>query len=47
MNFVVSAEHDQGPSVAQGLEALLATTPTQLYADMESLIPKLSVWHFP
>lgn len=47
MNFAVSAEHNQGPSVAQVLETLLAATTTQLYAGMETLIPELSVWHFP
>lgn len=43
MNFVVSAEHNQGPSVAQVLETLLAAAPAQLYTGMESLILELSV----
>ena len=47
MNFVMSAERDQGPSVAQVLETLLAAAPAQLDAGMESLNLELSVWHFP
>lgn len=43
MNFVVSTEHNQGPSVVQVLEVLLAAAPAQLYTGMESLILELSV----
>lgn len=47
VNFVMSAERDRGPSVAQVLETLLAATPAQLRTGMESLNLELSVWHFP
>lgn len=47
MGFIVSAEHNWGPSVAQILEIFLAPTPVQPQAGMEHLNLKLSVWHVP
>lgn len=47
LDFVMSAEHDWGPSVARVLETLLAPSPAQLQAGMEHLNLKLSVWHVP
>lgn len=47
MDFVMSAEHDWGPSVARVLETLLVPTPAHLLAGMEHLNLKLSVWHIP
>lgn len=45
MGFVVPAEQNWGPSVAQVLEIFLAPTTAQLQAGMKHLNLKLSVWH--